>query len=153
VAILGDSAIFANVAFTPQQMADTRRSASLSPVHRLQFAVLEDGLRCAGVIGRRTYPPRKRVTPTSTASATDRLRKAGIKRVEAIRWMFADDADGPFSFAVLCDELQIDAARLRNLVEHRGGDHHGGDHHGENGARQYNSGWARLMVIPAAGRG
>lgn len=89
-----------------------------------------DGLRCAGVIGRRGYPPRKHVTAASTTSAANRLRKVSIKRVEAIGWMLDPDGDGPFAFGVLCGELQIDAARLRDLVVHHDGQHHhDGDHH------------------------
>jgi len=140
VAILGDSATLAPDVLVPSQWLDLRRSTESSPVHRLQFAVLEDGLRCAGVIGRRTYPPRKHHTPASSASARDRVRKAGIRQREAIVWMLTPDGDGPFSFAVLCDELQIDAGRLRALVaptpaDHRNGDHHdGGDHRHHRGA-------------------
>jgi len=137
MAILGDSATLAPDVLVPSQWRDLHRNHEAPPLQRLQFAVLEDGLRCAGVIGRRTYPPRKRVTPTSTASATDRLRKVGIQQRESIAWMLADDsACGPFSFIALCDALGIDAARLRALVDHHDGDHphdHHSDHHEHHG--------------------
>jgi len=116
VAILGDSAIFANDAITRSQWNELHRSTELSPTRRLQFAVLEDALKCAGVIARRTYPPRPHRTVTASASAANRVRKVGIRQAEAIRWMLADDADGPFSFGSVCSELGIDAGRLRGLV-------------------------------------
>ena len=130
MSILGDSAIFANDAATPSQWADTRRSAMLSPTRRLMLATLEDGLLCAGVLGRRTYPPRKHHSATSHASARDRVRKSSIRQREAIAWMLTPDGDGPFAFGVLCAEFGIDAGRLRALVDHHDGDHHHPDRHG-----------------------
>jgi len=100
-----------------------------SPVKRLMLAMLEDALRCAGVIPRRGYPPRLHRTAASTASAAARIRKVSVRRLEAIGWMLADDSDGPFSFEAVCDALGLDAGRLRALVAPTPADHHnGGDH-------------------------
>jgi hypothetical protein len=122
MAILGDSAIFANDAFTSQQWTDLRRSTELSPVHRLMLAVLDDALRCAGLIPKQSNGvarPHRNLVAARHAS-----RKREAVRIAAVAWMLADDsACGPFSFIALCDALGLDAGRLRALVDHPDGQH------------------------------
>lgn len=73
--------------------------AELSPgIRRLLLAVLEEGIRTLRANARR-----------SGARAL-RLRR------EALRWLLGRQPEGVFSFANICDALDLDARRLRGRI-------------------------------------
>ena len=74
---------------TPSQYADSHGARPESWVHRLMEAVLRETLRQY----RNTH--REEV------------------KIEIRNWMAAEDYEAVFSFATICDELNVDKARLR----------------------------------------
>jgi len=86
---------------TPHQWGDLHRSVERSPERRLLLAVLEDGLMCwMRVIDEGPWAGKSR-----------RYRLCA----EAEAWIFDDD-DGPFSFTMVCEHLELDAAYMRDSL-------------------------------------
>ncbi|MBP1687555.1 MAG: hypothetical protein H6Q33_3698 [Deltaproteobacteria bacterium] len=87
----------------PSQHFGPRRKQA--PEHRLMIAVLDDALDCV-----EKYR-------CATSARGQRLFH------EAKRWLFADEADWPYSFECICGVLDLDAnavrQRLRVALEHR----------------------------------
>lgn len=95
------------VAFAPaiilpaQYYQAFRHGSCLDGERRLMFAVLEDGIECY----------------LKNMDAKSRHRRILFFQVR--NWMEADDADGPFSFELLCQEFGMEGSRVRNALERR----------------------------------
>ena len=86
-------------AVMPAQFYPARRgSASVEPIMRLMGGVLADGVR--------SY---QRNFEAQTGSRRQEFS-------EARRWIFDTKEDGPFSFEDVCETLNIDPSRLRELI-------------------------------------
>ena len=86
-------------AVMPAQFYPARRgSASVEPIMRLMGGVLADGVR--------SY---QRNFEAQTGSRRQEFS-------EARRWIFDTKEDGPFSFEDVCEALDIDPRRLRELI-------------------------------------
>ena len=115
---------------TPSQWCDLHRSVNGddAPIKRLMLALLEISLRDATGARRAKLPPQRRrtfVRPPSTRACerVERAKGARALRREAIDWIFDESADGlPFSFASVCDTLDIDVEALRERVRGRSAD-------------------------------
>lgn len=86
---------------SPTSILPDARRAELAPAERLQLAVLEDALRVwcslAGV----------------------RSRGAARMRTELVEWFGSETADGPFTFASICDALGIERDAMRSALGFR----------------------------------
>jgi hypothetical protein len=86
-------------ALMPAQFYAARRgSASVEPIMRLMGGVLADAVRSF-----------QRNFDAQTASRREEFR-------EAQHWIFHAKSDGPFSFEDVCEALDIDPRRLRELI-------------------------------------
>jgi len=86
-------------AVMPAQFYPARRgSASVEPIMRLMGGILADAVRSF----QRNF------------EAQGASRRQEFK--EAQRWIFDDKEDGPFSFEDICEALDIDPRRLRELI-------------------------------------
>lgn len=86
-------------ALMPAQFYPARRgSAEIEPIMRLMGGILADAVRCF----QRNF------------DATSPSRRQEFR--EARNWIFNRKADGPFSFAEVCETLDIDPQRLRALI-------------------------------------
>ena len=86
-------------ALMPAQFYPARRgSASVEPIMRLMGGILADAVRSF----QRNF------------DATSPSRRQEFR--EARTWIFHRNADGPFSFAEVCENLDIDPHRLRALI-------------------------------------
>jgi hypothetical protein len=80
----------------PGQFADLARgAAAILPEHRLMLAVLEDAIRCYQM----------------TLNAGGRRSWRRFRETEA--WFASDDATWLFSFATICEALDLDPAYIR----------------------------------------
>lgn len=82
-----------------------KKSPDFEPYRALMKRVLEDAFDC---LGRRVSDV---ASAHDTAAAVSR-RKAQLRQ-EALDWINDDEADGPFSFGSICEELGYDAATVR----------------------------------------
>jgi hypothetical protein len=86
-------------AVMPAQFYPARRvSASVEPIKRLMGGVLADAVRCFQRNFEADHPSRRR-----------EFREARF-------WIFRGKRDGPFSFEDVCETLNIDPHRLRELI-------------------------------------
>jgi hypothetical protein len=86
-------------ALMPAQFYSARRgSASVEPIMRLMGGVLADAVRSF-----------QRNFDAQTASRKEEFQ-------EARHWIFNAKSDGPFSFEDVCEALDIDPRRLRELI-------------------------------------
>jgi hypothetical protein len=86
-------------ALMPAQFYPARRgTASIEPIMRLMGGILADAVRSF----QRNF------------DATSPSRRQEFR--EARTWIFHRKADGPFSFAEVCEALDIDPQRLRALI-------------------------------------
>jgi hypothetical protein len=81
--------------------AQTVPGRPFAPCARLMVAVLEDALE----------------TFTSCAGAADRRRRRLFAETES--WFGSDDRAWPFSFASICDALDLDAGAIRSALARR----------------------------------
>jgi hypothetical protein len=78
-----------------QFYGDRRGTSETEPVRRLMIAMLVDAVRCF----RNKFETRQ---------------PAGRREFAEVRsWIFSDAEDGPFSFNVVCEELEMDPQALR----------------------------------------
>jgi len=86
-------------ALMPAQFYPARRgSASIEPIMRLMGGILADAVRCV-----------QRNFEAKSPSRRQEYREAKF-------WIFHDKGGGPFSFEDVCDALEIDSHRLRDLI-------------------------------------
>ena len=86
-------------AIMPAQFYPARRgSASVEPIMRLMGGILADAVRCV-----------QRNFEAKSPSRRQEYREAKF-------WIFHDKGGGPFSFEDVCDALEIDPHRLRDLI-------------------------------------
>ena len=88
----------------PDQLCDLSKNNQLTPEGLLVFAVLEDAIRC--VLG----------AGTGKNCYSSPVRKKERLRVEAERWIFADDTSAALTFDSVCETLGIHADWLRNGI-------------------------------------
>lgn len=92
------SDLFAPSIVTPAQFFGDRRDEDLLPIKRLMLAVLEDAIRCL------QFPA------TAGGGVGRRLR------AEAAQWMASDTRASVFSFAVICDTLEVEPQHMRAVM-------------------------------------
>jgi hypothetical protein len=86
-------------AVLPIQFYGSRRGTSeVEPLRHLMVAMLADAVRCFQTKFDRRQPGKRQ------------------EFAEVRSWIFFDEDDGPFSFRVVCDELQIDPEALRKRL-------------------------------------
>jgi hypothetical protein len=97
-------------ALMPAQFYPARRgSASMEPIMRVMGGVLADAVRSL-----------QRNFDAQTAERGEEFR-------EARHWIFNAKSDGPFSFENVCEALDIDPRRLRELIIRWEENRHPGD--------------------------
>jgi hypothetical protein len=97
-AAAGDELSFRADAVMPAQFYTARRSASFEPIVRLMGGILIDAVRCF----QRNFDARQ-------PYKRQEFREARF-------WIFHDRGKGPFSFEDVCNALEIDPRRLRDLI-------------------------------------
>ena len=82
-----------------------KKNPDWEPYQKLMQRVLEDAFECLG----------RRASDVKSAHDTVAIvsRRKALLRQEALDWMNDDEADGPFSFGSICEELGYDAATVR----------------------------------------
>ena len=61
----------------------------------------------------------KGVLAATLLYALDDAKDGGPYAGSALRWLFSDREDGPFTFLKICEALDLDAGRIRRMVRRR----------------------------------
>jgi hypothetical protein len=93
--------LLTNEIVLPSQFWDSRDDLRFEPEKKLMVAVLEEAL--ATIL-------------SSTERPTESRRQVEL---EAWRWFESDDRSGPFNFATICDVLNLNAERVRQVITFR----------------------------------